>query len=345
MAASGYDAIGGPVGGKHVSAMDLSVIIPCFNEQEVLGETYARVRRVLDEHGGEVEILFVNDGSTDRTAELLDAFAADDPSVVVLHFSRNFGHEAATSAGLHHARGRRALIIDADLQDPPELLPAMSAKMDELGCNILYGVRTSRDGEGPIKKLTSRWFYRFINLLSERQMPVDAGDFRLIDRKVIEAFRLYRERNRYVRGIYTEMGFKQAPFPYERQSRQGGKTKYNYLKLTRLALDIVFYYSNKPLNMSVNLGALSVLVSLGLTIYAFIGHYLNRTPGWASTVIITIFLGGIQLLILGIIGKYIGNIFDEVKARPSYIVDRVRTERADHPAAAPDAGPFAEPGR
>lgn len=322
--------------GHILQSINLSVIIPCYNEADVIQHTYDRVKAVLNEHFPSHEILTVNDGSSDQTPDILNDLAQKDPRLRVIHFSRNFGHEQATTAGIHHALGERAVIIDADLQDPPELFPEMDARMTSTRCNILYAVRRNRDGEGFVKKLTSKGFYRFINLLSDQKMPVDTGDFRMIDRKVMETFKRYTERNKYVRGIYSQMGYHQEPFYYNREKRLAGNTKYNYVKLTKMALDIIFYYSNKPLNLSVNIGTISILISFGLTVYAVIGHFIQNTPGWASSVIITLFLGGTQLLILGIIGKYIGNIFDEVKGRPSYIIDTMVNEGNTIPPAPQD---------
>ncbi len=302
--------------------LKISVIIPCYNEQEVINDVYDRVKNVLDQIDcREYEIIFINDGSNDVTGELIKSISEKDNRAKGISFSRNFGHEAATSAGIENCTGDIAFIIDADLQDPPELFPAMIAKYRKEGANVIYGARDNREGEGFFKKLTSKAFYRFLNLLSERKIPVDTGDFRLIDKKVINAYKAFPEKNKYVRGIISWMGFKQIPFFYVRDARQAGKTKYNFRKLLRFALDIIFYFSKTPLKLAISLGFLSILVGLGLTVYTFIGHYLRPTHGWASTLIIIIFFGGIQLLTIGIIGEYVGSIFDEVKSRPQYIID------------------------
>jgi glycosyltransferase involved in cell wall biosynthesis len=267
------------------------------------------------------EILFVNDGSTDGTLSILREIAQIDGRVKVVGFSRNFGHEAATSAGINSCIGDVAFIIDADLQDPPELFPEMMKVYSEEKCNVVYGVRKSRRRETLIKKATSKLFYRVFNYLSDVKFPSDTGDFRLIDRTVIDAYKDFKEKNKYVRGIISWIGFKQIPFYYEREPRFSGITKYNYRKLISFAFNAIFSFSKKPLKIAVNIGFISVLVSLGLSLYVFLGGSYKPVSGWASTLLIIIFFGGIQLLTIGVLGKYIGHILDEVKDRPEYIVD------------------------
>lgn len=302
--------------------MKVSVIVPCYNEQEVLRETCRRVKEILTGNGlTDHEILFVNDGSTDMTPLLLREFAEKDPAVKVINFSRNFGHEAATAAGIQHCSGDIAFLLDADLQDPPELIPEMISLWRKEKSNVVYGVRKSREGETFMKKMTSKLFYRFFNAISDVPFPIDTGDFRLMDRKVIDEFKKLSERNIYVRGLLTWVGFKQIPFFYERQKRFAGMTKYNYRKLLRLSFDIIFSFTKRPLKLALELGAASIIISFLLLIYAFIGRYIAPLPGWTSTVIIIVFFGGVQLLTVGVIGEYIAIIFDEVKRRPPYIVD------------------------
>lgn len=301
-------------------SVGISAIVPCYNEEDVVEMTYQRLKGVLKQIGLTYEMIFVNDGSSDNTLTELKRIARHDKTVKIISLSRNFGHEAATSAGIAFCKGDRAFIIDADLQDPPELLPEMLSIMERENCNVVYGVRKSRKGETVFKKITAKYFYRFLNLLSDIQMPVDTGDFRLIDRKVIDAYTALPEKNKYMRYLITWVGFKQVPLLYERHARAAGKTKYNYMKLFRLAFDVIFYFSKKPLQIAIRLGVVSIIFSFFLTIYTLIGYLFYRTPGWASTVIIIIFFGGVQLLTLGIIGEYIGSIFDEVKNRPQFIV-------------------------
>lgn len=302
--------------------MKVSVIVPCYNEQEVLLETARRIKEVLATNGlNDHEIIFINDGSSDGTAYILREFSEKDRSIKVLNFSRNFGHEAATAAGIRYCSGDIAFLLDADLQDPPELIPEMISVWRQERCNAVYGVRKSREGETFLKKLTSKIFYRFFNAISDVPFPLDTGDFRLIDQKVIREFKRLAERKMYVRGLLTWIGFKQVPFHYERQKRFAGETKYNYRKLIRLSFDIIFSFTKRPLKLALELGAASVIISLLLVSYAFVSRYVAPLPGWASTIIIIIFFGGVQLLTVGVIGEYIAIIFDEVKQRPLYIID------------------------
>ena len=304
--------------------MKISVIVPCYNECGNIRNLYDRINRSLAavKHAGH-EIIFINDGSRDNTLELLGGISKSDGQVKIIDFSRNFGHEAATSAGIEHACGDAAFIIDADLQDPPELFGEMLSIMEKENCNVVYGVRRKREGEPFFKKLTSKIFYRILNLMSETKMPVDTGDFRLIDKKVIEHYKKFSEKNKYVRGLISWMGFKQFPVYYERNPRLAGASNYSYKKLSAFAFNIIFYFSKKPLHLSINLGFLCITMALLLTVYAVSGLYIRPTPGWVSTLIIIIFFGGVQLFMLGIIGEYIGILFDEVKNRPQYIINEL----------------------
>lgn len=303
----------------------ISVIVPCFNEAAVVEETWARITTVFSNQINcrQYELIFVNDGSTDQTLDLLVTIAGKDPCTRVISFSRNFGHEAATTAGLNHCNGDVAFIIDADLQDPPELFPRLLDRMARENCNCVYGVRKGREGESFFKKLSSRLFYRFYNWIADIPFPVDTGDFRLIDRKIIDHFNKLTEKGKYVRGLLTWVGFRQMPFYYERASRQGGNSKYNFRQLLKLALNIIFSFTKKPLQLTLGLGALCVVVSLCLLIYIFISKWLAPLKGWASTLTVIVFFGGIQLITIGVLGQYIGIIFDEVKGRPEYIIDRI----------------------
>lgn len=302
----------------------LSVIIPCFNEEEVLPQTFERVMAAIqgDWHKG-AELIFINDGSRDTTLQLLKEFAALHKEVRIINFSRNFGHQAAVSAGIHYCTGDVAIIIDADLQDPPELFRPMVELYREKEANVVYGVRKERKGETWFKKMTAKWFYRVLNQLSDVNLNVDTGDFRLIDRKVIDAFKGLGEKNKYIRGLISWMGFKQEPIYYDRDSRAAGETKYPMSKMLKLASIAMFYFSKKPLKMSITLGVFSLVIGLFLTVYVLFVQFsgVETTPGWASTLITIIFFGGVQLITIGVTGEYIGNILDEVKGRPQYIVE------------------------
>jgi len=306
--------------------MKISLIIPCYNEEEVIEKTYSRLKQVFSENNiQEYEFIFINDGSKDKTLDLLLEFGKNDSKVKIISFSRNFGHQPAVSAGINECSGDVAIIIDADLQDPPELIPEMINLQIKEKANVVYGVRALRKGEGFFKKFTAKIFYRFLNFLSEVNIPLDTGDFRLIDKNVIEAFKKSPERNKFIRGLISWFGFKQVPFYYIREPRFAGETKYPLSKMIKFAITGILYFSKKPLKIAINLGFFSVFVGLILSIYALVAHFSGLIPtvaGWASIMITIIFFGGIQLLTIGILGEYIGSIFDEVKKRPEYIVER-----------------------
>ncbi|MBW7857393.1 MAG: glycosyltransferase family 2 protein [Leptonema sp. (in: Bacteria)] len=305
----------------------VSVIVPCFNEEEVIHETYNRLSSVmktsrLTNH----ELIFVNDGSSDNTLSILRQISKTDKSVIVVSFSRNFGHQPAVTAGLHQCSGDVAVIIDADLQDPPELIPDMISKMEQEQASVVYAVRDERKGESFFKRFTAFIFYRLINGLSEVPLPMNTGDFRLIDRKVIDAFCKLDEKNKYIRGLISWIGFKQVPITYIREPRFAGETKYPFAKMLKFATNALLYFTRKPLKIAMSLGFVSVVIGLLLTVYAVASKWLQpetTVSGWASTIIAIVFLGGVQLLTIGVIGEYIGSIFDEIKNRPQYIIDEV----------------------
>jgi dolichol-phosphate mannosyltransferase len=302
----------------------VSIIVPCYNEQESVNEAHSRVSAALqgDWNKG-YELLFINDGSKDATLDILKQLAQSNAHVKLISFSRNFGQQAAIGAGIAHCKGDVAIVLDADLQDPPELFKEMTQLYRENDCNVVYGVRKVRKGEGTFKKLTARFFYRLLNWLSGMDLNTDTGDFRLIDRKVIDAFNNFSEKNKYIRGIISWMGFKQVPLHYTREARQHGKTKYTLKKMLHLAGVGMFYFSKKPLKAALTAGFTSIFIGILLTIWVLwvqlSGGY--TVPGWASTIITIIFFGGVQLLTIGVVGEYIGNILDEVKNRPEYIID------------------------
>jgi glycosyltransferase involved in cell wall biosynthesis len=301
----------------------LSIIIPCYNEQEVIKNTYDRIKQVVIDNSIKHEIIFINDGSKDHTFSIISELAKTDTYLKIINFSRNFGHQPAVTSGIHNCNGDLAIIIDADLQDPPELIPQMIEALHTNNCNVVYGVRINRKGETFFKKITAKYYYKLLNSLSDVSLPKDTGDFRLIDRAVISEFKKLNEKNKYIRGLISWIGFKQVPFYYERDPRLFGETKYPLYKMLRFAANGLIYFTKKPLSISIAFGFISIFVGLFLAIYVITSIIIDPSsvvPGWASTVIIIIFFGGIQLLSVGVLGKYIGCVFDEVKNRPEYII-------------------------
>ncbi|MCR8633024.1 glycosyltransferase family 2 protein [Paenibacillus radicis (ex Xue et al. 2023)] len=298
-----------------------SVIVPMFNEQEVIAETYRRLKIVLGTLNEEYELLFVNDGSRDRTTEIVRALCLVDPNVRMLSFARNFGHQVAISAGMDHAQGQAIIVIDADLQDPPEVILEMISKWKE-GYEVIYGKRLTRRGESIFKKWTAHVFYRFLKTMTSFEIPVDTGDFRLIDRKVCDVMKTLTEKNRYVRGLISWVGFRQTAVEYDREERWAGETKYPLRKMIQFAMDAIGSFSYKPLRLATYLGfSLSGISFLYFLIVVYQKLLTNSTiTGWSSIVAINLFFNGIMLVILGIIGEYIGRIYDESKGRPLYII-------------------------
>lgn len=304
----------------------ISVVIPMYYEEQVVEECYERVSKVLydlrDKY--DYEILFVNDGSKDNTLPILENIAKEDSKIKVISFSRNFGHQAAVTAGLKFINGDCAVIIDADLQDPPELIPDM-IKEWEKGYDVIYGKRKKRDGESAFKLLTAKAFYQTLNKLSDIEIPKDTGDFRLADRKVIDVINSLPEHNKFLRGLFSWTGFKQEPLEYERKERFAGTTKYPLKKMLKLASDGILSFSIKPLKLVGGLGILSVVISIIILIYAILSFALkwnNITPGWTSIMCTLTFMGGIILISLWMMGEYIGRIYDEVRGRPQYVIEK-----------------------
>jgi len=310
----------------------LTVIVPCYNEEDVITESYNRTKRVLEPFGEAAEIIYINDGSRDKTKLLLNEIAASDPKVKVIHFSRNFGHQPAVTAGINHCNTDLAIIIDADMQDPPELIPDLLALQEKEQANVVYCVRKSRDGESFIKRFSAKMFYRTMNFMSEVAFPLDTGDFRLIDRKVMNEFDNLKERGKYIRGLISWVGFKQIPYYYEREARFAGTTKYPLGKMISFASNAMLYFSKKPLKLATALGFLAVLVGIVLASWFTLGKiygFSNAESGWTSIITIIIFFGGVQLLTVGVLGQYIGILFDEIKARPEYIIDEKKNFKED----------------
>ncbi len=298
----------------------LSVVVPLYNEEDNLVALHQRLSAVLDAQGLASEILLVDDGSTDRTPLLLDGLLHQDRRLVVLHLSRNFGHQAAVGAGIEAARGQAVVVMDGDLQDPPELLPQFLHRWRE-GFQVIYAVRRHRK-EGLLKRACYHIFYRLLNRISEIDIPLDSGDFCLMDRQVVEALRSLPERRRFIRGLRTFVGFRQVGLPYERDARSAGQPKYTFGRLLGLAVDGLVSFSSYPLRLVTYLGLLAATIALGLTVWVLIDAFLQQTAprGWASTVVVVLFMGSVQLISLGIIGEYVRLIFIETKERPSYIV-------------------------
>lgn len=299
----------------------VSVVIPMYYEEQVAEECYKRTSKVLKEISDKYnhEIIFVNDGSKDRTLSILEEITKKDEHVKIISFSRNFGHQAAVTAGLKYVTGDAIVIIDADLQDPPELIPEMLKKWEE-GYEVIYGKRKTREGESAFKLLTAKAFYSTLNKLSDVEIPKDTGDFRLVDRKVVDVINSLPEHNKFLRGLFSWVGFEQCAFEYERKERFAGKTKYPLKKMLKLASDGIISFSTKPLKIVGGLGIISVVISIIILIYSILSFVLkwnNLTAGWTSIMCTMTFLSGTILISLWMIGEYIARIYDETKRKTS----------------------------
>ncbi len=307
----------------HASSPTFSLVVPIWNEEPVIPELYRRVVAIMDSTGEPWELICVNDGSTDRSAQLLLALHRQDPRVKIIEFSRNFGHQIAITAGTDFADGAAVIVMDADLQDPPEVILEMIQKWRE-GYEVVYAVRKMRRGETWFKLWTASLFYRLLQRITDVDIPLDAGDFRLMDRAVVLAMRRLRERHRFMRGLSSWVGFKQTGVYYERAARYAGETKYPLRKMLRLAMVAITSFSYLPLQMATYFGFglafLSLLGIVATVILRLSGN--NFFLGQATTLVSVLFLGGVQLIFLGIIGEYLGRIYDEVKGRPLYLVSR-----------------------
>lgn len=300
----------------------LSIVIPCYNEEEVISETIRRLRNFCsDLRNLDVELIFVDDGSRDNTRAILKKFAAQTPNVKLIGFARNFGHQIAVTAGIDAANGDAVVLIDADLQDPPEVIHGMIEQW-RAGYDVVYGVRTERAGESAFKLATARAFYRFLNLLSDVPIPLDTGDFRLMGRNVVDTLRAMPERDRFVRGMVSWVGFRQVALPYKRAERFAGTSKYPLMKMLRFATDGILSFSTKPLQMSVAFGVTCAALALLGILYALILRIFTNiwVEGWTALMIAVLFIGGVQLITVGILGEYVGRIYNEIKHRPLYVV-------------------------
>ena len=303
----------------------ISVVIPMYYEEEVAEQCYKRMSEVLSNiENYDYELICINDGSKDKTLEILENIAQNDKKVKVISFARNFGHQCAVTAGLKEVTGDAVVIIDADLQDPPELIPQM-LKLWEQGNEVVYGKRKTRDGESKFKLLTAKMFYKTLKALSDVDIPKDTGDFRLVDRKIVDQMNQLPEHNKFLRGLWSWLGYKQYAFEYERKERFAGKTKYPLKKMLKLASDGIIGFSTKPLKIVGVLGIVSIIISLIILIYSllsFIFNWGNLTSGWTSIMVAITLFSGVQLLSLWIMSEYIGRIYDETKQRPQYIVEK-----------------------
>lgn len=303
--------------------MKYSIIIPVYNEGENIYYLYRRLSTIFQKDNKKLEFIFVNDDSSDDTLNKLTELNKSDPRVKIINFSRNFGHQMAVSAGLQHAQGEKIAVIDGDLQDPPELLPILFKKLDE-NYDVVYAIRKKRK-ESFLMKLAYASYYRLLKMIAEIDIPLDSGDFCVMKRRVVEAINTLPERNRFIRGIRSWVGFRQTGYKYERSGRYAGKSKYNLKKILQLALDGVFSFSYLPFKFMFYLGLFALIFSFFGGIFIFYMRFFttnyNKVPGFATTITLLIFFGGLQLFTMGVMGEYIKRIYDEVKQRPPYIIE------------------------
>jgi|RhiMethySRZTD1v2_1073278.scaffolds.fasta_scaffold227493_2 dolichol-phosphate mannosyltransferase len=305
--------------------MMLSIVVPCFNEEACLTMLHERLTATArGAAGADYELVLINDGSRDRSWEIMRRLAATDPHLVAVNLSRNHGHQLALTAGLDLCQGDRILIIDADLQDPPELLPAMLKIMGESEADVVYGVRKSRRGETAFKRATAHGFYRLLSRATEVDIPLDAGDFRLVSRRALDALLAMPEQARFIRGMVAWIGFKQVAFPYDREERYAGETKYPLRKMVRFALDALTGFSSAPLKLASHAGLILSLGSLLLILYIAYAWLAGESiQGWTSLMLVVVVLGAMQMFVLALMGEYIGRLYNEAKRRPLYIVQEI----------------------
>lgn len=302
----------------------ISVVVPAYNEEEVLPEFHRRLTKVFSSLPYKLEVVYVNDGSSDNTVVVIDELKSRDPRIALVDLSRNFGKEIALTAGLDHASGDAVVVIDADLQDPPELIPELIQHWRD-GADVAYAKRTHREGESWFKKFTAAVFYRLIRRISRVQIPADTGDFRLLSRRAMEGLGSLREQHRFMKGLFAWIGYRQVAIPYRRDPRFAGQTKWNYWKLWNLALEGITSFTTAPLKIATYLG---LMVSVAAFIYAAIIIYKtlvfgDAVRGYPSLMVVVLFLGGVQLAALGVIGEYLGRMFDETKNRPLYLLNKL----------------------
>ena len=309
---------------RDASPPELSVVIPIRDEEDGLGELSRRLRAVIDALGMSAEVVLVDDGSQDRTPEIITSLSRADRRFKVVRLSRNFGHQVAISAGLHHASGQAVVVMDGDLQDPPEVIPELIERWRD-GFDVVYAVREQRRDEPRPRRMAKALYYRMLKKMADVDIPVDVGDFRLVDRRLVEIFKAMPEHNPYVRGMLSWVGFKQTGVRYTRDERHAGRSKYPLAKLVSLALDGIIGFSDLPLRLALSIGFVmsGVAFLLGVTAVATKLSGVAAVPGWASLVVVISLIGGIQLAVLGAVGLYVGRVYEEVKRRPLYLVDEL----------------------
>lgn len=303
----------------------ISVVIPMYYEEAVARECYRRIKEVMTKNQLNHELIFVNDGSKDKTIDILKEIANEDKAVKIIDFARNFGHQNAVTAGVCHSKGDAVVIIDADLQDPPELIMDMIQKWKQ-NYDVVYAKRIKRKGETWFKLITAKYFYKFLAHMSDVSIPTNTGDFRLMDKKVVESFKAMPERNRFIRGMISWIGFDQTYIEYERDERLAGETKYPLKKMIKFAKDGIIAFSSKPLRLMTSLGCMTIALAFIILVYSLVIKFFGSSaePGWTSLMVAITFFSGVQLLSLGILGEYIARIYDESKNRPLYIIkDRI----------------------
>lgn len=319
--------------------LPLSVVIPCYNEADGLLELHRRITSVCQQCvGAQYELVLVNDGSADATWQVMQQLSTQDPRVVAINLSRNYGHQLALSAGLQMCRGERIFILDADLQDPPELLPAMMARMDA-GCDVVFGQRIKRAGETMFKKASAYAFYRVLGRLVDIDIPQDTGDFRLMSRRAVDVLNSMPEHHRFIRGMVSWIGLRQEALPYDRAARFAGDTKYPLSKMIRFAIDAITGFSVRPLRIASYMGLAFGGLCVLLMAYALTAYFMGRTvDGWTSLAVIVLALGSVQLVVVGVMGEYLGRLYMESKGRPLYVIQEIACS-SERPLRLPVASP------
>lgn len=301
----------------------ISIVVPAYNEEAVLVEFHNALDKALSDHPSDLEIIYVNDGSTDNTLDVINSLRSGDNRITLIDLSRNFGKEIALSAGLHKAAGDAVVVIDADLQDPPGLIPALIQEWQN-GYDVVYARRIRRMGESMLKKTTAHFFHRILQRVGNFNIPEDTGDFRILSRRAVNAMNTFREHHRFMKGLFSWIGFKQKAISYQRDSRRAGKSKWNYWRLWNFAIDGITSFTIAPLKISTYIGTITAISALAYGIYMVVDTLLhgNPVPGYPSLIVIILTLGGVQLIAIGILGEYLGRIFNETKQRPLYFINQ-----------------------